>query len=97
MKIITASLIACAVISTASFASQRSYDLRESPTYFGRYSEQCSSGISGTCNDYAPAINAFTVIKDEHALTNFEKLKKLSEENDNSTLTRAIIHDASQD
>ena len=42
MKKFAISLIALAALSTASFASQRGYDLRDSDTYFGKYSEQAN-------------------------------------------------------
>ena len=74
MKKFASPLIALAAISTASFASQRNYDLRESDTYFGKYSEQLSNS--------AKKVNALAVVKEADALTNFERLKKLSEEND---------------
>ena len=77
MKKFAISLIALAAISTASFASSnRSNDLRESDTYFGKYSEQV--------NGNAVAVNALAVANDGQALTNFERLKKISEENDHS-------------
>lgn len=74
MKKFAVSLIALAALSTASFASQRGYDLRDSDTYFGKYSERA--------NKRAVAVNAFAVANDGQALTNFERLKKISEEND---------------
>jgi hypothetical protein len=80
MKTIAISLLALAAIATASLASQRNYELRQSPTYFGKYSDQCFG--ADTCGDYAPAINALTAIKGDRALSNFERLNLISEEND---------------
>jgi len=74
MKKFAISLIALAAISTASVASSRSYDLRDSDTYFGKYSAQLM--------DKAASVNAMTVIKKTNAVTNFERLRKISEEND---------------
>jgi hypothetical protein len=74
MKKIAFSLIALAALATASFAGNRSYELRESDTYFGKYSEQVK--------DSTPAVNAFAVANDGQALTNFERMKKISEENE---------------
>ena len=74
MKKFAISLIALAAISTASFASQRNYDLRDSDTYFGKYATQLKNA--------ATKVNALAVVKEADALTNFERLKKLSEEND---------------
>jgi hypothetical protein len=74
MKKFAISLIALAAISTASVASSRSYDLRDSDTYFGKYSAQLM--------DKSASVNAMTVIKKTKAVTNFERLKWISEEND---------------
>jgi hypothetical protein len=75
MKKIAFSLIALAAISTASFAGDnRGYDLRDSDTYFGKYSFQLK--------DKAASANALTVIKSDRAASNFERLKWISEEND---------------
>ena len=73
MKKFVISLIALAAISTSSFASERSYELRESPTYSGKYSEQLRSK--------AADVNAFAVIKKSNIVTNFDRLKRISEEN----------------
>lgn len=74
MNKIALSLVALAALSTASFANDsRSYELRESPTYFGKYSEQVKHN--------APAVNAFAVSNDGQAVTAFERMKQISEEN----------------
>lgn len=76
MKKFAISLLALAALSTASFAgSNRSNDLRESDTYFGKYSEQV--------NKRAVAVNALAAANDGQVLSNFERLKKISEENSN--------------
>jgi hypothetical protein len=75
MKKFAISLIALAAISTASFAnSNRSYDLRDSDTYVGKYSAQVKNS--------AVAVNALAVANDGQVLTNFERLNKISAEND---------------
>jgi hypothetical protein len=75
MKKIAISLIALAALATASFAGDnRGYDLRDSDTYFGKYSNQVQNSASG--------VNAFAVANDGQASTSFERLKKISEEND---------------
>jgi hypothetical protein len=75
MKKIAISLIAFAAISTASFAGDnRSYDLRDSDTYFGKYSTQLKNE--------AVEANALVIVKKTSDMTNFERLKKISEEND---------------
>lgn len=68
------SLIALAALSTASFASNnRSNDLRDSDTYYGKYSTQSNVSAAG--------INALAVVQDANALTNFERLNKVAQEN----------------
>ena len=76
MKKIAISLVALAALSTVSFASQRNYDLRDSDTYFDKYSTQLKHK--------APNGDAFAfaVAMEDRAMTNFERLKKISEEND---------------
>ena len=74
MKKIAISLLALAALSTASFANgNRSYELRESPTYLGKYSEQAKDSVS--------AVNAFAVANDGQVLTAFERMNKISAEN----------------
>ena len=74
MKKIAISLIALAAVSTVAFAGEsRGYDLRESDTYFGKYSEQV--------NKRAVAVNALAAANDGQALTNFERVTKISQEN----------------
>jgi hypothetical protein len=75
MKNIAISLLALAALSTASLAGDnRGYDLRDSDTYFGKYSNQVRNSTSDA--------NALAVVDESQALTNFERLKKISEEND---------------
>ena len=74
MKTFAISLIALAALSTASFAAgNHTNDLRESDTYFGKYAEQ----VQGS----ATAVNALAVANDGQDLSNFERLKNISEEN----------------
>ena len=72
MKKFAISLIALAAISTASFASQRGYDLRDSDTYMGKYSTQLQ----------AKAVNALAIIKKTDKASNFDRLNWISLEND---------------
>jgi hypothetical protein len=75
MKKFAISLIALAAISTASFAGEnRNYDLRDSDTYFGKYSAQLM--------DKDTSVSALTVVKKTNAATNFERLQWISQEND---------------
>ena len=76
MKKFAISVIALAAVSTVAFAGEnRSYDLRESDTYFGKYSEQLMNKATDA--------NALVVIKKAKAATNFERQSWIAEENDN--------------
>jgi hypothetical protein len=77
MKKIAISLVALAAVSTVAFAGEnRGYDLRDSDTYFGKYATR----------DKAPNADAFALAvmdgQDGQALSAFERMKMLSEEND---------------
>ena len=75
MKKIAISLLALAAVSTVALAGEsRSYDLRDSDTYFGKYSNQLKNE--------SRSVNALVVASDVQASTSFERLKKISEEND---------------
>jgi hypothetical protein len=86
LKKFTVSLFALAAISTAALASERNYDLRDSDTYFGKYATQLNNTDVKT--------NALAVDMDARPLTNFERVKKISEENesghDNNSRTSQI-------
>ena len=77
MKKIIFTLAALAALSTVSFAGEnRSWDLRDSDTYFGKYATR----------DKTPNADAFALAvmdgQDGQALSAFERMKMLSEEND---------------
>ncbi len=76
MKKFAISLIALAAISTASLASQRGYDLRDSDTYFGKYATQLKNKAS--------SVDAIAVVKQGKPETNFERLNRIAAENDQS-------------
>lgn len=75
MKKLSISIIALAAISSASIASDRSYELRDSDTYFGKYSTQLKNSHVAT--------NAFAVDKTQGTYSNFERMKKIAEEIEN--------------
>lgn len=76
MKKIAISLFALAAVSTAAFAGEsRGYDLRDSDTYFGKYSNQLMDNSTST--------SAITVMDARRPVTNFERMKWQSEENEN--------------
>ena len=79
MKNVLISLAALAALSSAALASDRGYDLRDSDTYFGKYSTQLKAKSYSNANS---AAEAFAVVDDSAALTAFERMKKISEENE---------------
>jgi hypothetical protein len=81
MKNLALSLIALAAISTSSLASQRSNDLREQPTYFGKYSTQCQAGNASQCGDFSSTVDAFAAVDDGQDIGSFARLNRLSQEN----------------
>jgi hypothetical protein len=75
MKKIIFTLTALAALSTVSLASNnRSWDLRDSDTYFGKYSTQLKNK--------ATSVKALAVAKQGKTQTNYERLLKISIEND---------------
>jgi hypothetical protein len=77
MNKICVSLLAIAALSSAALAgSNRNYDLRDSPTYFGKDSENVKKSSTIT------VVTPLAIYKDVTGLSNFERLKKVSEEND---------------
>jgi hypothetical protein len=76
MNKIVISLFALATVTTAAFASEsRGYELRDSDTYFGKYSTQLKDSSTST--------STFTVMDAVRPATNFERMKWQSEENEN--------------
>ena len=76
MKKIAISLIALAAVSTVAFAGEnRGYDLRDSDTYFGKYSNQVKGPSTGS--------NALAVASENNGtLTAFERMQKTAQENE---------------
>ena len=76
MKKIAISLIALTALSTAAFAGEsRGYDLRDSDTYFGKYSTQVKVQPTGS--------NALAVASENTGtLTAFERMQKTAQENE---------------
>jgi hypothetical protein len=72
MKKFAISLFALAAISSAALASSnRNYELRESDTYFGKYSEMLVNK--------ATDVNALAIAR---PATNFERQSWIAQEND---------------
>ena len=77
MKTLFISLAALAAVTSAALASD-SVDLRDSDTYFGKYSTRHKAPGYSNANSSA---EAFAVANDGAALTAFERMMKISEEN----------------
>jgi hypothetical protein len=79
MKKLLLSLAAAASLSGAAMASDRNYELRESDTYFGKFSER----YTGNQLPYGgSATEAFKAVDDSAPLTAFQRMMKISEENE---------------
>jgi hypothetical protein len=77
MKTLIVSLAALAAVSSAALASDRNYDLRDSDTYFGKYSTQ------NKAKNHATDTEALVIVKGGKAnLTAFERMNLISEENE---------------
>lgn len=74
------SLAAIAALSTASLASERGYDLRDSDTYTGRYATNAQKPATSS----KVTVNAFAVSGSKTGLTAFERVTQTSIENENS-------------
>ena len=82
MKNICLSILALAALSSATFANNRGYDLRDSDTYFGKYSTQLKNKVAKKANTMT-VISPLAVEEKARGLTNFERMMKISRENDN--------------
>ncbi len=81
MKSLLISVAALAVLSGAALASDRNYDLRDSDTYVGKYATQKAKSYSNANS----SAEAFAVANYGAALTAFERMKKISEENEHGS------------
>lgn len=81
MKKISLSLLAFAALSSAAFAGpNRGYDLRESPTCFGKY---CENAVNKPAERLTRAFAVKKSVKKlDSGLTSFERTMKISIEND---------------
>ena len=81
MKNICLSILALAALSSATFANNRNYDLRDSDTYFGKYSTQLKDKVAKKANTMT-VISPLAVEGKAFGLTNFERMTIRSREND---------------
>jgi hypothetical protein len=85
MKKISLSLIAIAAISSTALASSnRSWDLRDSPTYCGKFTANVENQCAGASAMGSIATTNALVAeeKDAYEMNNFERLRKISDDND---------------
>ena len=81
MKNICLSILALAALSSATYAHNRSYELRDSDTYFGKYSTQLKNKVAKKANTMT-VISPLAVEGKAFGLTNFERMTIRSREND---------------
>jgi hypothetical protein len=79
MNKICLSIIALAALSSAAYANNRSYELRDSDTYFGKYSTQLKDKAT---KETMTVVTPLAVEEKFGGWTNFDRMKKISEEND---------------
>ena len=80
MKTLIVSLAALVAVSGAALASDRGYDLRDSDTYFGKYSAKHKMESQATDS------NAFAVVKaGKKKQTAFERMMQNSEDNEHGS------------
>jgi hypothetical protein len=72
-------ILALATLSGAAYANDRGYDLRDSDTCMGKY---CNNVKKPFDSSTATVISPLAVDENAQGLTNFERLMKISKEND---------------
>ena len=76
------SIVALATLSGAAYANDRGYDVRDSDTCMGKYCHNVKKPfISSTSTKVSP----LAIENNARALTAFERMNKISEENENSS------------
>jgi hypothetical protein len=73
------SIVAIAALSGAAYANNRSYDLRDSDTCMGKY---CNNAKQPSASNTLTVISPLAIEEKDFGLSNFERMKKISEEND---------------
>lgn len=73
------SILALATLSGAAYAEKRGYDLRDSDTCFGKY---CNNAKKSFNSPSVSVVSPLAAEQNARALTNFEIMKKISEENE---------------
>jgi hypothetical protein len=78
MKKIYITILALAALSGAAYAND-SVDLRDSDTYFGKYSTQLKNNAA---KESMTVVSPLAIDENAPGLTNFERIMKISKEND---------------
>jgi hypothetical protein len=73
------SIIAFAALSGAAYANDRSYDRRSSDTCMGKY---CNNVKKQSVSTSVTVISPLAIDEKHFGLSNFERMKKISEENE---------------
>ena len=73
------SLLALATLSSAAYAHDRSYDVRDSDTCMGKY---CNTVTKPFTPEPMTEVSPLAVDENDLPFTSFERMKKISEEND---------------
>ena len=79
MKKICLTIATLAALSSVAYAHNRSYELRDSDTYFGKYSTQLKDKAA---KETITLVSPFAVEEKALGLTNFERMMKISKENE---------------
>ncbi len=77
MKKIYITILALAALSGAAYANDR-VDLRDSDTYFGKYSTQLKNNAA---KESVTVVSPLAIDENALGLTNFERIMKISKEN----------------
>jgi hypothetical protein len=73
------SIIALATLSGSAYADNRNYDIRDSDTCMGKY---CNNVKTPFAPSTATVVSPLAVDENASGFTNFERLMKISNEND---------------
>ena len=79
MKKIYFTILTIAALSSAAYADKRGYDLRDSDTCIGKY---CNNAKQPFTASTMSVVSPLAVGENARSLTNFERMKKISEENE---------------
>ena len=79
MNKICFTILTLAALSSAAYSHNRSYELRDSDTYFGKYSTQLKDKAT---IETMTVVSPLAVDENDRGLTNFERMMKISKQND---------------